>query len=258
MTGYKRNIYWKQLPLNYKILQIYSNGLEYALVSPDYHQCHPFVWCKDFLHDVIHASLHDKSFEIYKFKFDAKVDPKPCLDRIRLVLTNSKDKKFSSKIPAVLDFINQIEDRLKIKKSFVRECANPLKEYEKAGVFMFEGSKRWIQAPPMLSLYTLMLRIGFAHKLGDSFMETIEKVKAGEIKPYQKKDKKWLINVEPATQKILRDGDRKIFHRDIQLNYPKNMSVDTIHNKLGIVGFASDIICKTLGQNVSVPYWHHK
>lgn len=258
MVGYNRYINWKPVPENAKILQIYSKGLEYALVSADYEQCHPFVWCKDFLHDVMYGTLHNKWFEIYKFKFDPTVDPAPCLDRSRLLLTNSKDKKFAEKIPAVIDFINQIEERLKIKKTFVRRCGDPPEGYQKAGIFMFEGSKRWIQSPPMLSLYTLLLRVGFCHKLGDSFITTIEGVKSGDIKPYQRKDGHWLKSSDAALQKILRVGDRRIFYKDIQLNYPSNMQIDSIHNRLGIIGFSTDILHKAIGQPVLVPYWHYQ
>lgn len=258
MQGYNRYIDWKPVPAQSKILQIYSKGLEYALVSHDYEQCHPFVWCKDFLHDVIYASVNDKWFEVYKFRFNPASDPVPCLDRIRLLVTNAKDKKFAQKIPAVLDFINQIEDRLKIKRSFVRQCWSPPEAYEKAGVFMFEGSRRWINAPPMLSLYTLFLRMGFSHTLGDPYEKTIEGIKQGEIKPYQRKDGQWYKSAEPAFQKILRVGDRRIFHRDIQSNYPRQFQIDTIHNRLGIIGFATDMLYKAVGEAVLVPYWHYQ
>lgn len=256
MTGYNRYINWK--PVNSNILQIYSKGLEYALVSSDYDQCHPFVWCKDFLHDVMYGTLNNRWIDIYKFKYYPKIDPVPCLDRIRLLLTNSKDRKFSTKIPAVIDFINQIEEQLKIKKSFARQCGNPPNGYEKAGVFMFEGSKRWIQSPPMLSLYTLLLRVGFCHTKGESFMKTIDGVKSGDIKPYQRRDGFWLKSSDAALQKILRIGDKRIFHKNIQLNYPSNMHIEEIHHRFGIIGFATDIAHQAIGHPVLIPYWHHQ
>jgi len=258
MEGYSRHIKWKPVEANYKILQIYSKGLEYSLVSSNYEQCHPFVWCKDFLQDVIYSATNKKNISIYKFKFNPFTDPLPCLDRTRLLITNPKDKSFSKKITKVVDFINQIENQLKIKKSFVRRCASPPDCYKKSGIFMFEGSKRWIQAPPMLSLYSLFLRTGFCHTEGKHFTETIQGIVSGEIKPYQRKDAFFLQKIDPAFQKILRVGDRRIFCRDIQLNYPSSMNVDTIHNCLGAIGFAKDLTYKSLGQNVLVPYWHYQ
>lgn len=255
MTGYKRYITWKQAPVQSKILQIYSKGLEYALVSENYEQCHPFVWCKDFLHDVIFGTVNNRWFEVYKFRFNPALDPVPCLDKIRLLLTNSKDKRFSHKIPAVLDFINQIEDRLNIKKTFARKCHLPPEEYRNSGVYMFQGSRRWLHAPPMLSLYSLLLRVGFVHTLGDEYTKTIKGIISGEIKPYQKKDTHWLKSVEPALQTILRIGDRRIFYSDIHMNYPSKLSIDTIHNRMGIIGFASDMLHKQNGDPILIPYW---
>lgn len=258
MDGYNRYIRWKPVESKQRILQIYSKGLEYALVSQDYEQCHPFVWCKDFLHDVIYSTLNGKPFELYKFRYNPVLDPNPCLDKVRLLIANSKDRKFESKIPGVLDFLNQIEMMLKIKQSFVRRCWAPPAGYEKSGVFLIEGSKRWIQSPPMLSLYSLLIRVGFSHTLGTPYFATIEGVKNGTLKPYQKKDSYWLTSTEPALHKIFRIGDRKIFHKDMVANYPSNMSIDYVHNRLGIVGFATDIIHNVVGQPVLVPYWHYQ
>jgi hypothetical protein len=239
-------------------MQLYSKGLEYALVSPNYEQCHDFVRCKDFLHDIIYSTLNNSWFEVYKFKYNPVIDPNPCLDKVRLLLANSKDKNFEEKIPAVVDFVNQIEDKLKIKKSFARKCWLPPEEYRKNGIFLFEGSKRWLQAPPMLSLYSLLLRVGFCHTKGNYFAETIEGITSNRIKPYQKRDGFWLKSIEPAFEKIMKFGDRRIFHKDIQLNYPSKMKIDLIHNRLGIIGFATDIKYKLRNEPVLVPHWHYQ
>ena len=122
---------------------------------------------------------------------------------------------------------------------------------------MFEGSRRWISSPPMLSMYSLMIRIGFVHKIGTPFMQTLEDVKSGKTKPYQQRDKMWLKSVDMGIKKIMRVGDRKIFHKEIELNYPEDMKIETIHNRLGIMSYASDILTKALGHPVPVPYWHY-
>lgn len=254
--GYKRYIQWRPLPANSKILQIYSRGLEYSLVSDDYKQCHNFVWCKDFLHDVMHATLNNRTIDIYKFRYNPSENPHPSLNKIRLMITNSKDKRLKKKIPNCLDFLNQIEEKLKIKKSIVRQCWMPQEPYRAAGVFMFEGSKRWIQAPPMLSLYSLLLRVGLSHKVGDSFTKTINGIKNRTIRASQKYDRKWLESIEPALDKLFRLGDRKIFHKNIQENYPKRFVIDVVHHRLGIIGFSADILYAALGESVIVPHWH--
>lgn len=256
MNGHKRHIQWKPIPLNSKVIQIYSKGLEYALVSNDLKQCHNFIWCKDFLHDVIYSTLNNKPIEIYQFKYNPEKNPQPSLDKIKLLITNSKDKKFEQKIPACLDFVNQIEKRMKIKKSIVRKCWLPPEPYNISGVFLFEGSKRWLQAPPMISLYSLLLRIGLSHTIGNKFENTIEGIKNETIKCYQKNDRKWLINITAGLEKIFRIGDRRIFSKNIYENYPKKFMIDTIHNRMGIIGFSSEVLCASLGDSVIVPHWH--
>lgn len=238
-----------------RILQIYNKGLEFALVSDKFEQCHPFVWCKDFLHDVIYAHLHDKNFEIYRFKYNSFTDPKVCLKETRLLVANQKDSKIEKKILNVIDFINQIEELMDFPKTKVRRCIDPPPEY-KYGVFLFQGSKRWQIAPPMLSLYSLLIRIGFSHQIGTSYNTTISLLINNHLKPYQAKDSKWIEEVEPALHKIIRIGDKAIFYRDIKLNYPKEFLIDRIHNSLGIMSFARDMRLKAAGQPVQVAYWH--
>jgi hypothetical protein len=255
MSLHKRNIRWKNVSLNQKILQIYAKGIEYAFVSDNNIQCHNFVWCKDFLHDVVYSCVNNRPFEIYKFKFDPSIDPKPDLNKIKLLITNPKDKKFESKIPDCLDFLNQIEKKLKIKKTIVRKCCSPPDGYE-SGVFLLEGSKRWLNSPPMVSLYSLLIRVGLLHTFGCAFNLTLEKIKLGSLKPYQKFDKKWLTEAHAAFEKIFRLGDKKVFSTDIKKNYPQNMIIDTVHNRLGIMGFANDIVSKSHNSPVLVPHWH--
>ena len=123
---------------------------------------------------IVFAKIYDKPISNYNFKYDPKEKPKPYLEKIRLLTTNSSNNKFSKKITNSLDFINQLEDILGIKKSILRECNNPPEEYTKSGIWFFEGHKRWINSPPMLSLYSLFIRIGCNHKKGNSYKTTIE------------------------------------------------------------------------------------
>lgn len=255
MSSHKKSIKWKAISPKQKIIQVYKKGIEYALVSDDDVQCHDFVWCKDFLHDVIHSCVNKKSFEIYNFKYNPCIDPNPSLGKIKLLVANPKDKDFSNKIFDCLDFLNQIESKLKIKNTIIRKCKSPPQGYD--NVFIFEGSKRWIAAPPMVSLYSLLIRMGFLHSPTDSFIYTIQKLKLGAIKPYQKFDKRWFLDAQKAFDLILKFGDKKIFSNNINKNYPKSLSIDLIHNRLGIIGFANDIINKTYNGSVLIPHWHN-
>jgi hypothetical protein len=251
-----KRVVWPEITNKIKILQIYSKGLEYAILSDNYELCHPLVWCKDFLHDIIHSTLTGKNFEIYRLKYNPNVNPKACLKEARILVANSRDNKMNKKIDSCLDFIHQIEDKLKITRTKVRKCLNPSLSYNHNNVFIFQGHKRWIFSPPMLSLYTLLIRVGFAHKIGFDYKTTIQYIKDGVIKPYQSKDSRWIAEVEPALDRIIRIGDKKIFYKDMRLNYPSSMIVDTMHNRMGIVGYAQDMVAKVTNNPVVMPYWH--
>ena len=238
-----------------KILQIYSKGLEFALVSDNFEQCHPFVWCKDFLHDVIFSTVHGNKFDIYRFFYDPARNPTACLRELRLLVTNSRDSRLTSRVDACLAFLNQIEGSLGLKQTRVRKCLQSPPEY-RHGVYLFQASRRWLSAPPMLSLYSFLIRIGFCHQPGTSFATTISLIKSGMLKPYQPKDAKWLADIEPAIYKIIKHGDKNIFYRSIKKNYPENFLIDRIHNNLGIMSFATDMRLRAAGHPTTMPYWH--
>jgi hypothetical protein len=69
-----KRVIWSNFQTNLKILQIYNKGLEYSVLSDKYETCNPLVWCKDFLHDVVHSSLAKRSFEIYRLRYDPSIN----------------------------------------------------------------------------------------------------------------------------------------------------------------------------------------
>lgn len=249
MRTNKKKINW--YPENPVLQQALSAGLEYAFVSKNSKQCCPFVLCKDFLQDAVYNQIYRTKRKIWGFCYNPKIHDPIDTEKIRLVLANSQDCDFREKIPQVLNFINQVEDHLKISKTRVRECSKPALKYRRGGVFYFEGSKRWLSSPVMLSLYTLLLRIGFVHKNGESFEKTMEKVSSGDVFPYQEEDGCKLHDALAGIKKILSVGDRKIFHSEIKKNYPR-VRISILHNDMGIVGFS-----KGYTKSYS-PYWHRE
>jgi hypothetical protein len=236
MKKYKKNVVWyeKRQSLN----QIYSSGLAFAFVSQKNKQVIPFVLCRDFLQDAIQGFLIGSKRSIYGFNYDPQEDEPIVVDQTRLLVTNSTDIKLAEKIPACLDFLHQIERKLRISLTKARECNNPPKKYARSGVWYFEGGGRWMKSPPMISLYTLLIRVGLVHTVGGSFMDTIDKVATGKISGYMSEDRDRLNQGEDGIKKILEKGDRRIFCKDIKSNYPKTLEVGTMHNSCGIVGFA--------------------
>lgn len=229
--------------------QMYSSGLEYCFISKDNKQCCPFVFCKDFLQDALMAALNKCNISIYGFLYDP-INCEPIyLEKTKIALGNSSDKNFMEKIPNVLDFINQIERELRLIRSRVQVVENTPKKYSKSGVVIMESSNRWILSPPMISLYSLLIRVGFAHKKGISYKDTIQGVINKEIPSYQKEDASQLSAAKAGLDKILNNGYAKIFYKDQIRNFPK-ISTSAMHDGMGIVSFSNGH-----SQN-HVKYWH--
>jgi hypothetical protein len=139
-----------------------------------------------------------------------------------------------------------------LKPTKVKEVNNPPKQYAKSGIFLTEGSSRWMNSPPMISMYSLLLRCGCAHISGNDCMDTINGIINGKVKAYQRDDASQLKGALPGIELILKLGYRPFFYIDTAKNYPKETYIDTMHNSAGIVGFSSGFsrqIC---------PYWHRK
>jgi hypothetical protein len=230
--------------------QALSSGIEFSFASGDNKQISPFAYCKDYLQDAVQGHIWNKKRTIYGFTYDPKKHGPVYLRKTKLLVANSSDGRLRDKIPNCLEFLNQIESELKISKTIVFECENPPNCYIRGGVWLFEGSCRWLKSPPMLSLYTLLIRLGFGHEVGKPFMDTINGIINGDIMPYQTVDSSRLSQAKQGLDRILREGDRKIFSRKIQDNYPQHIRINTMHNHLGIIGFSQGVT-KTI-----IPKWH--
>lgn len=233
------------------ISQIYASGIQFCFVSDDLRQCHPLVYCKDFLQDAVHGYLHKQRASIYGFTYDPSSRPPLAMGRTRIALANKKDKAFADHIPAMVEFLNHFAKAMKLKPTRARAVSNPPPSY-KSGVFLTDGSPRWMNSPPLLSMYSLLMRVGLAHTPGTDPMATLEGVASGKVKPYQTNDRSQAKSAINGIKNILKVGYRKFFYIDNEKNYPKNAVIDTMHNSCGIVGFSSGTSRRV------VPYWHRK
>lgn len=247
----KVNVKWLK-SANSGIAQVYSSGLQYALVNDDYQQCHDFVFCKDFIQDAYHGFLHQQQASIYGFTYDPSTQPPLSLTKLRIVLVNSKDAKMGEKIPAVVDFINQFCKKMKLKPSRAIEVENPPKAYSKCGAWIIEGSGMWINAPVLISMYSLLIRVGFTHKVGQDAETTIKNLVNGKSTPYQSNDRYQLQSAQKGIEQILKYGYRKHFFIDTVKNYPAGTQIGTMHNSTGIVAFS------TGGSRSVCKYWTRK
>lgn len=247
----KRKVVWYSGSAS--LSQAVHGGIEFAHISREDHQVGPWVFCKDYLQDAIWGTVNKKVASIYGYYFDPKQEQKPTVLRARLLITNSGDTTMRDKVPLCEDFVHQVEDTLGIvMKTTFQECENPPGKYKRSGVWLVEGSRRWVTSPVMLSMYTLLLRTGFVHTLGTPFMETIDAIVKGKIPPYSSVDRSRLTGAVEGIRRILKEGDRNIFHTSAKENYPSKADVGTVHNSMGIMGFTSGVTKSV------VPHWHRK
>lgn len=219
------------------ISQVYASGLEYALLTENFEMIHQFVYCKDFMQDAIAGSLQNKTMSIYGFCYNPKICPPVYHKKTRILFTNASDKVMANRISGSKDFLNQIEKQLKMHRTQIYQAVDPPKQYAKSGVYIYNGSARWMISPPMISLYTLLMRVSLAHKLGDEFTKTIDGVSSGKIQGMQNEDQHQMKSAKKALGWILDKGDRKIFFKNQIENY-KDQDVNTMHNDLGIVAYS--------------------
>ncbi len=229
-------IKWYEQNKRQNILQIYKRGLEFAFVSRNYEQCHPFVLCKDFLQLVIFSNIHNKPISLFNFNYNPNKFPID-FSSLKLILRNTSDPEFTNKINNSIVFINIFENLLKIKKTRYRLCEN--------NTIFITGSKRWLKAPPLISMYMLLLRIGIMHSIEKPIEYTINGILKNSIKPYQSKDASLLRSSLYGIDKIIKNGDRKLFCQDIKKNYP-DINLMTIHRD-GILFYSTEL-CKANNQ----------
>lgn len=231
--------------------EIYSSGMQYSLVNQDGKQCCPFCHCKDYFQDAVWATLHGKSTSIYGFSFDPATNPPLDMENTRMLLTNSKDNKFLEKIENMLDFINQVEDIFDFRNTTAKVVENPEAKYKTCGIIETCSSHRWMRSPVLLSIYTLLLRVGFSHTKGNNWQDTIKGMISGKIAQYQTNDKGYLQQSIEGLEYILKAGYKNIFYVQPKFNYPEKADVNSIHNRSGIVAFSSMV----KGEKSLVKHW---
>lgn len=114
---------------------------------------------------------------------------------------------------------------------------------------VFEGSGVWMNSPPLISLYALLIRIGLTHTPGSDVATTIKGVIKGTHK-CSLSDVQQLKSATNGIDKLVTKGYRKFFFIDPAKNFPSK-SEGLMHSS-GIVGFSLESTKRL------VSYWHRK
>lgn len=246
------DIIWAE---QYRTSQVYSNGAEVALSNSKGKQIGPMVFCKDFLHDALRAAIHGKPSSIYSYQTGADEMADIEVNQPYVLLTNSQASDLQSKLPNVLDFMRQADAELVARwpvPTSYKIANNPPKKYAECGVSYWTASPLWMIAPPAFSLWTLMLRNGAVHTIGQPWMDTIQAIIKGDLKPGVQQDHTYFEYSIPGIELMRKygldgvfsktlvpeEGREKWFADNISANYPAKLETSTLHHFGGIVSFS--------------------
>jgi hypothetical protein len=247
---------------DYSTAQIYRMGYEFAFMArksakhKTYEQATPFVYCKDFLHDALWALINKQAWEIYGFKYDPKKNIPLELDQTVMAFRNSQfkgdAKKFHAMLEPCLEFLHKCEELLEFQPTEIYKV-----DQAKSPCWLLISDPGWQHAPTMISLYTLFIRVGCFHKLGDSVEQTLGRAEKGSIKIGDdtgyagNRDGSYIKQGRKGIDLILKHG-LEIWHPKQEDNYPPKLKEAGLHNNFGIVNFTAQ------RPKTSVPHWYRK
>jgi len=222
---------------NQSLSQIYSSGLEYAFVSSDGQQCHAFAYCKDFLTDAVWAMLNQATASIYSFSYGPS-NPPLDLEYTRIALRNKKSSDFQTKCQNSLRFLNLLEP------DFGMAPTQLIHGGEYGGpIYVFVGDKQWMYAPPLISLYSLLLRVGQNYQDGP-WRERLTATSGMRFN-----DQTYLNTSRPAILKLTGKKFDEVFAQSWKDNYPSECGVKSMHESAGICALAEQTVASTVQQN---------
>lgn len=252
----KRSVNWKRNPYKSRIVQK-SKGLEYAFVSETMDQATDFTRSPEHLLKAAWGSIHKRRINWEGFKYNPKIHPKIRQNKTALLISNSQDNDFNLRIPGVIDFVNQIENYISMPLSVARSCYDPPSGYN--DIWYIESSKRWMNAPTMLSFYTLCIAIGMVHEPGAVFRETIEAIKTKKLHPYDPQDISTWDYSKETIEKLINRGDQKTFLNNAAGNYPSSMPIGRLEDgkvDLSISGITYYVKrFQSKKSKLLIPYW---
>ncbi len=207
-----------------------------------YQMCHPWVKCRDYLHDGIRTTLFPPANYqvVYGFDYHPSKDPMIDTSALRLAVTSTR-----------FNFAEEVENALHMIRVFEHD-AGFRKESKllpvKKDVYIFRGSKEWLEAPATISLYSLMIRLGAQELLKEKLAtakEYMSKLKSN-VDSIHGNDRSYVYSAAPYFLRIMQNREKISF-----LQGYKDMTLDRFHDSGGIVGLVSCAVSNdTLKQNI--------
>ncbi len=215
-------------------------------------QCHTFVLCRDYLHDVLKCSWLKKTCTIYGFTFDYYKNPLVDLERTRMLVTmkNLSDKDveiFNKKMLTALSLLNHYEKMARWSRSRLYKVSS----HEK-NVWMFVGTAMWMRSPFLISLYSLLIRLGDKYEYLDGFKgneDLKERLKniGADTSNDMDNDSNYLHHLWDKIDKVIEYRKTLFFTHgklDKRFDSPAVQTISIFHNCSGILS-----LCKSNTQD---------
>ena len=233
-------------------------GVKYAFLTSKEEgnkQCHPWIKCRDFLHDALRAHVAKKKEGIFGFRYESGVNPPLDLEKMRLLVkrdANKDEKNISENTKEIMDcalaILNCVEKYTNVKP------LTKLYETNQKDIYLFEGAKDWMESTFMISLYTLLIRLGARKITFKDRKGLIEKLKdlSKSNQVHGDNDIKYLKTVWPFIYRIMRArGDLKYMQDGKALMADK--TIGTFHAYTGIVSLCKEAKGEKTGVDALVP-----
>lgn len=207
-------------------------------------QCHQWIKCRDFLHDAVRTMITGNKSSIYSFTFEKGKNPDFDMDKISMLISK-KDVNiataFRPKLTRSLKLINHFENLAGLDLSTIKKVSSD-KDGGYKHVWLVTGPKFWLSAPYLVSLYTLLLRLGdksFKFKDSTSLYKALlelSKKPAGNDN-----DTKYLKTVWNKIEKVIMSREEfDTFDKEgFSKLYTKKTAIGSFHNSTGIVSACS-------------------
>lgn len=193
--------------------QIYSMGWECSTVhrvkTGEYKQNMVWVYCKDYLNDVVYAHVTKRAVNIYGLKYNPAEDPLVDMDRLRVMVRNQTNDKFSEHCWNAVMLLRAFEKKMRFKPTKIRETN--LKD-----TFILESDPRWMHATPLLSLWGCLARMGTFYDGKQEAWEWLSSM----VSKTGVNDANYIRSaVQSGTLKYLVENTTKCFNAEMKENY---------------------------------------
>jgi hypothetical protein len=224
-------------------------GLQYSFLSPKNEQCHPWIKCRDFLHDAYRGYMTDKKEGIYGFRYDPAVNPPLDMEKMHMLVRlnnysgaygapkkeeSEPSKEISDIVKHALSIIHCIEKYGGIKPlSVVHQTT------ENKGVYVFEGARDWMESTFMVSLYTLLIRLG-AKKVKFEDKKELDFKLEELYKPGKALDNdlKYFKSAHPFINNIVKKRELLRYINEDGEHFMKDANIGLFHNNTGVVALS--------------------